>query len=430
MLELSAHRKIRLNLSDYEWEKDAELRSLFSDLHQDESDVIEEIFYSPLKTSFRKLSRSLELCESRLEEILNKLEKGLLLQKDGDQLIIDKEMRRRYELQMERLRPGFRPDIDFMQEILRKVPIHVLPSWYAISRTSDNIFQSILDKYLLSPQTFQRYLLDIAYPETWIADLIKTLFSHPDLKISSSDCIARYNLTRKSFDAASLFLEFSFVACLTYEKEGDHWVEFLSPFHEWKEYLSFLRATEAPCLNEDTVEDIEGDDFAYVRALSLSLEEKKPLPAYREKALTLRFLTEEGALTEEGKQWLSSSLEKRALALYKHPLNAPILSPSMGERALREAEKTARRMLHGKWVLFEDFFQGALPVFREEHTMPLKRGKTSWSYERPVYTEEEKQALFKTIFFWLKEIGMVATGTFQNQPCFRLTEFGCFFFEE
>lgn len=431
MLELGAQRKAKLHLSDYDWEKDLRHRALFSDLRQDEFEVIEEIFYSPLKISAKKLGRSFEIEADRFAEILDKLERGALFERQGDTLLVDKETRKRYEHQMERFQPDFKPDLQFMQEILRKVPVHILPSWYTISRTSDNIFLSIVNKYLLTPQIFQRYLLDVSFPEPWMEDLVSTLFASPALKISSAECIQRYHLTREAFDSMALFLEFSFIACLTYEQKDDRWVESLSPFHEWKEYLLLLKRTEAPSLDPEKVEKKEGEDFDYIKTLTRFLEGAGGSAPLRKKALTLRFLNADGDLTEEGQEWLSLSLEKKALALYKHPLNTPLLSSfPMGERGVREAEKTVKRVLHGNWVLFEDFFQGVNPLFRDEHAITLKKGKKEWSYELPVYTAEEKEAVFNAIFSWLKEVGMAATGSFAGQPCFRLTEFGQFFFEE
>jgi hypothetical protein len=60
----------------------------------------------------------------------------------------------------------------------------------------------------------------------------------------------------------------------------------------------------------------------------------------------------------------------------------------------------------------------------------LKKTGKHWRYTLPVYSEDEKNLIKATIFEWLFETGVVATGTCLGRDCFCVTPFGRFFFED
>lgn len=455
MLELSPARKNKVNLSDYNCRQDIENRMLIADFAPFDREVLQEILFSPLKISSKKLARNLGCEEKALEPILQKLSSVGLLSIQEETLVVDKEMRKYFEFQMARFDSHFKPDMEFLQGILRKVPIHFLPSWYSIPRTSSNIFESIVEKYLLTPHIFQRYLLELNFGNPTIQGIVETLFAAPDFKVSSSDLIAKYNLARRDFEEILLFLEFHFVCCLTYEQIEDHWVEWVAPFYEWHQYLRFLKETEAPPISQPVLR-AKQSDFAFIEEASalLSSAKKRPIslaeipakfhlsPAYSQRLVAKLCLVQlaeqkEGRLIplEAASDWLEMSLENRALYLYRHPLNhlfSCSLSPEVAtERNLREAEKAIKRVLHGKWVFFDDFIKGVLvPLHSEEPAVSLKRTGKVWKYTLPTYTEEEKKLIHATIFEWLFEMGTVAIGSCGDRDCFAVTPFGRFFFDD
>ncbi|MBU6384031.1 MAG: hypothetical protein KGQ49_03390 [Verrucomicrobia bacterium] len=439
MLETNTLRKNKIHLSDYPYAQDVECRMLMSDFSTLDIEIMEEILYSPLKISLKKLARSLGCDETALQESLRRFASVGLLSIAEDAILIDKEKRKYFEFEMTRFEPHFKPDMEFLQGLLRKVPIQVLPSWYAIPRTSNNIFESIVEKYLFTPHIFQRYLADLHFADPTLNAIIQDVFQSPDLKVSSSDLIAKYNLTAKSFEEMILLLEFHFACCLIFEKEGDHWLEYVTPFHEWREYLCFFRATEPVCLDpRDPIESRSVQDFAFIEEMSSLLLQAKPkkiaVAKTRavEKLVLLKLAEYEGGLLhalEAGDAWLDLSLENRALFLYRHPQNR-ILSLSAGERYVREAEKSIKRVLHGGWVYFDDFLKGVLVPLNEQSVVMLKKGGKHWKYTLPVYGEEEKKLLHATIFEWLYEFGMVTIGKCRGRDCFAATPFGRFFFED
>jgi hypothetical protein len=241
MFELGLLRKNKINLSDYNSQKEIENRILLADFTPLDLKVLEEIVFSPLKISFKKLALQLQVVEKELQPIVAKFANNGLLTRQGDLLLIDKEIRKSFEFEMQRFDPDFKPDMEFIQGLLRKVPIHLLPIWYSTPRSSNNLFESIVEKYLLTPQIFQRHLDDLYFSDITIRHIINDLFANENFTLSSTDVIAKYNLTRVRFEGILLLLEFHFVCTVRYIQEEDHWHEIVEPFYEWHEYL---RATK------------------------------------------------------------------------------------------------------------------------------------------------------------------------------------------
>jgi hypothetical protein len=478
MLELTSVRKNKVVLADYNFQQDIDHRMLLADCSAFDLEVLEEILFSPLKFSLKKLARTMGCKDEDLSSILQKLSRAGLLSLQDDSIVVDKDLRKYFEFQIVRFDPAFKPDMEFLFGLLRKVPIHHLPAWYSIPRTSNNIFESIVEKYLLTPQIYQRYLLDLNFGDPTIHGIISDLFSTPAFKLYSSDVIGKYNLTRRHFEELMLLLEFNFIGCVSYEKEDDHWIEVITPYYEWCQYLYFLKSTEAfRSLSE--IERTREGDFAFIEDMStaLTLSIKKPillsswepgaplprkitldlathfsLPIDSEKTIDFAscylaqvfqklLLIDLGTLNgqkfaplEASRAWLEETSENKALHLYRHNKNRilnPNLSPQIAtERNVRESERSLKRVLHGDWVLFDDFFKGILITLSENSVIMLKRTGKHWKYSLPVYSQVEKSLVKATIFEWLYETGMVAIGKCRGQDCFAVTPFGRFYFEE
>ena len=155
MTELVVSKKNKINLSDYPYQKDIENRLFLSQFSLLDHALMEEILFSPLQISFPKFLKNLGKEEKEVVACLEKFERIGLVKIVDNFLLIDKETRKYFESQFAKFEEDFKPDMEFLQSLLRKVPIEVLPSWYAISRTSNHIFSSIIEKYLLTPQIFQ-----------------------------------------------------------------------------------------------------------------------------------------------------------------------------------------------------------------------------------------------------------------------------------
>lgn len=434
MLELNLQRKNKINLSDYNSQQDIEIRRLISDFTTLELKVLEEILFSSLKISLKKMSRSLQLSEPELTHTLQKFAKGNLLTIEGDAILVDKEIRKAFEFQIQRFDEDFKPDMEFLQGLLKKVPIHLLPIWYSIPRSSDNIFESIVEKYLMTPLLFQRYLNDISFHEAIDSSIAKAakgilhdLFAQKDYTLASTDAIAKYNLTRTHFEEVMLLLEFHFVCTVRYIKEEEHWHEVITPFHEWHQYLLSAKSATTTLLDPKLIQRQHSTDFAFIEELMKTIQSVKEGVRTKQSAYLLEKICAlqlgqmvEGQLElfESADQWLALSPENKALYLYRHPTNSI-------DRYTREAEKSMHRIVRNGWVLFDDFL---LPV-QVDSVATLKKTGGQWKYVLPIYSATEKELIRTAIFKTFFESGIVAIGTYNGKDCFALTSFGRRFFE-
>jgi len=453
-MELSSSRKIKINLSDYDFQKDIENRLHMAHFSISDTEVLEEILYSPLKVSIEKLAQSLETMPQDLLPILEKLSKTDLLAPQGDMIIVDKEMRKYYEFQILKFDDDFKPDMEFLQGLLKKVPIHLLPTWYSLPRTSNNIFESIVEKYLITPHVYKRHVEDVKALNPIYAGMIEDVYASPGLKIRSRELRDKYNLSREEFEKHMLFLEYSFSLCLSYNLVEDQWKEVVTPFHEWKEYLEFLRRTEFSSISHpEEIQNKKEDEFAFIKDLIVILKAFSEAPsdlkdtqkwaavlqtddlAYVSRLLKklelLRF-TDETSLSPTGEEWLSMDFENKSIFIYRHPSNRlleGIPKEICTEKNIREVEKTLKRFVHAGWVYFDDYLKGAVIPFNSHLGVYLERKGKTWRYHLPEYSDVEKKWIHETLFDWFFELGMIATGTHHGRDCFKITPLGQTFLE-
>ena len=460
MLETTETKKSRIHLEDYNYIKDLENRRFLTTLSPFAFDVIDEIFYSKRTIPIWKLAKDLDFSIDNLTPILHSFEKIGLLEIIDETITVDKEAKKYFECEILRFHEEFIPDLDFFQELLKKVPIHILPAWYNLSRTSNNIFSSIVDKYLSTPQLFQRHLLEVK-ADPILAGIIEDLFQSPYLELSSEEVKKKYHLTQESFDEYLLHLEFNFICFAKYKKKKNHWEESLSPLHEWIQYSNCKFCHSS--LPSEKVKLLREKDFAFIRDIAKMLQAKEAiylddfvsssttLQDKTVKALRalfgnlpqnyfLQLLTkidllnlgknQKGYLTVTsiGKEWLEKPLETQALFFYHHPSNSLLDNCiAFSDRSLCEAEKSIKSA-YNKWILFETFLQTVNISLDEQTKVTLMKKGKAWKYQYPEYSQEQKAFIHKVIFESLFEAGMVKIGLYQGEECFCATEFAKTFF--
>lgn len=460
-------KKQKITLEDYDYQQDLDNRLLMSQFSSSDLTVLEEILYSSIKIPLQKLGKNLDLTQEELLPILIKLSRTGLFVFEEDAIVVDKEVRKYFEGQITKFDPDFTPGMEFLQNLLRKVPIHVLPLWYSLPRLSDKIFESIVEKYLLTPQIFHRYLSDLSFTDPTLLSIVKEIYSAPSLKVYGRDLIKKYNLSKEEFEKALLQLEFHLVGYLCYEKQGDRFEEIITPFHEWSEYTQFLKATETPPIAQsEKILRVRDDDFAYVQDLAeiLKRAKKEPLSLRKEKIdevrnlilykgkspdpeqqerlthyfdqliqklcqLKLASISDQRLLAfESASDFLEMSLEERALFLYRHPFNRSsfkaIPVDLLTDRSIRESEKSILRVLNTGWVYFDEFIKGVIVPLTETSTISLKKQGKTWRYSLPSYSEEELALIQTVVLEWLFEVGITAIGSVKGRTCFTVTAFG------
>ena len=179
-------RKHKIVLSDYNYQRDIENRLLMAEMTIFEVNVLREIVDGSLKIPIKQLANHLDVSQKELLPVLEKLSKTKLLEYNHETICVDKEMRKYFESEVLKFDDTFEPDMEFLQGLLSKVPIHVLPSWYLISRSSNHIFKSIIDEYLITPKIYQHYLNDLHFDDPIIWRFIPAeIITHLILRIPS-----------------------------------------------------------------------------------------------------------------------------------------------------------------------------------------------------------------------------------------------------
>lgn len=476
MLEMQSYRKNKINLADYDYEKDIRNRLLMANFSSTDILVLEEILYSPLKFPISRITKSLDLDKKTVEKTLKNLLKTELFSIENDEVIVDKEMRKYFEAQMLKFEDNFKPGMDFLQSLLKKVPIHILPNWYPIPRTSNNIFNSLIEKYLQTPQIFQRYLSELNFTDPALAGIVSDVLNDPNYQVSSKTIMKKYKLEQTQFEEYMLYLEFNFVCCLVYKKHGDEWAEDVTLFQEWRDYLSFLKDTQPKGIeNFSKIQRKRPDNFSFVKDmtaimqlaqkknLQLSINDDEKWVPEKESALLIAKICSDFDLeSEEGlthfneyissiiqkllflnlaeiskrqlkplpnaKEWLALPIEKRTITTYRTTLNRYAFSefpPEIcSERNIHEIEKSISRIIGSGWVYFDNFMEGIIAPISEKSKMVLTKTGRYWKYAIPDYSEDEIALIKLVIFEWLFEGGIVATGSHQGRECFYVTDLG------
>lgn len=440
MRELRSSSKNKVHLPDYDYKKDIQNRILISQLTNNDIRILEEILHRPSTISVPDLLRDLNMGEDIVQATLKKLEKSNLFRVEKNTIYVNKGMRKYYDQIMIIFdRTAFIPNLDFLQSLLKKVPIHILPVWYHIPRTANNIFDSLVEKYLLTPQIFHRYLKELNLGNQILTSIVEDVFRAPDLQLTAKQIREKYSLSQEEFEEYILHLEFHFVCCVGYEKIGDHWEEFVTPFQEWREYLLFLKST-IPSSIEDTKNIVlfRPGDYPFIEDLSillLTFTEKKTKKSLFSKEYTNHLidyleqlaLLKLGKITSDGKDWLQLSLEKRALFVYRHPGRAALIkkySHIVSDKHIREVEKSLQRIIDKGWIYFDDFMKGFLVPLSENTRITLKRIGRRWKYTLPEYSSEEKAFVREKILDELYECGLIRKGKDKRGECFTLSPLG------
>ncbi|MGM0439679.1 MAG: hypothetical protein ACQEP8_01020 [Chlamydiota bacterium] len=459
-------KKNKINLEDYDYKRDIENRIMMAHFTTLDVDVLDEILNSSLKVSIEEISEQLEEPISAIMPSLDKLLKTGLFKIEGHSIIVDKEMRKYYDFQIMKFDEDFKPGMEFFQGLLRKVPIHVLPSWYMISRTSDNIFQSLVEKYLLYPKNYQRYLEELNFEDPIFNDIIDDLFSSPELQLRSHDIREKYNLSREEFEEYMLHLEFNCVCCLRYKRLGQDWKEIVTPFYEWGKYLQYL-ADSTPHTIED-VENIEtptdpGHAFVSDMTSVIKAVKEAPLTVQEEDSgyslaertaatllsqckfsddyqkskcyldrIIIRIIqmrmgeVQNGKLmmTELAGNWLRMTDAQRSLYILKHPrydfIDYDVPKHLMTLRNHRHVEHSLESVASLGWIYFEDYMKTMTSGIGDTDPVMLKKRGRHWAYALPKYSPEERRYIEASIFEKLFEAGQVEIGTHHGKPCFKV----------
>jgi len=438
-------KKNKIFLADFQYKKEIENRLFMASLTPFEVTVLQEIIHSSIKIPISDLCDTLSCPEYLLLPVFEKFCKIGLLTRQKDSLYVDKVLRKYFEFHIQKFDNDFVADIEFFLGILSMLPISILPIWYGIPRSSDNIFQSLIEKYFLTPKIYQKYLDDLVFDEEHLTAIKDDLFLSPDLALEIPHIREKYSLSKEKLKESLLILELHFVGAETFHRNKEDCKGILKPFLEFREYLfetrKSLQTIEDQCQIKTQYEDDFGFLFAFQDFLkelnddTFVYEETDSHKAFVNQAWVLGFVQEPTGppkVKQNPKAFLDMSLQNRAALIYRYAAadyaynvfadHRPTIE--CVERSIREIENGLRKVIGKGWIFFDDFFNNFNGHIGDSDPVILKKVGKTWSYVAPVYTPCEaffiEQMIFKTLF----RAGITATGRYQGRLCFTVTNFG------
>lgn len=464
-MQSTSLKKIKIDLRDYNYKRDIVHRLLLAQMTVLEIDVLKEILHSSLSFPSHQIAEALDTTDEIIAPVLDKLSRVGLLQLNCNVVSVNKELRKFYEVQIVKFDEDFEPGMEFFQSFLSKVPIHILPAWYAVSRSCDNIISSIIEKNLYTPKIYERYLHEIELENPLLGSICKDVMNATGFKVRSQNIINKYNITHEVFEEMMLILEYSFACCIAYEKVDGRWEEIVVPFQEWKEYLLFTQSTMlAPIACASHIKLLRSDGFAFAKdiaavlqALSsgpITLECTSPGNSYSlpvgiaEKLLAgfnasvvshsyLRRLIErieqlkigivsEGQLysLQKAEEWLKMSIHDQAISIYRLPPMPDTLLSKFSDRDIRELERSLRGIPQNVWMPFNSFFAGMTAHIGNSEPVHLKNKGKKWRYALPTYSDDDRSFVETLLCEKLSETGQIALGLCADKLCFKITPFG------
>ncbi len=437
-------RRNKIDLCNYPYQRDIESRLLLATLTQAEVALLNELFNYSLEIPLADLSHSLNWSSETILQMLTKFAPTKLYRLEEKRVVLDKELRRYYEGELVKFDDAFKPGMEYLKRLLNKVPPYVLPNWYALPRRCDKIFPTILEKYLINPKIYQQYLHDLQFDNPIPNRIIEAVYSSSDFKISASELQNSLSIDSKEFHEWLLLLEFHFACVLSYEPLGDGFREIITPFHEWREYLLFLKNTHStPIFDTPAIQRTHPHNFGFCEDLTLLLQLLKTRPLRLEKrgeSWTLSEIERQALFPSRSSPLYAQTLVEKTLFMHfsaVHNRTLIFLSPAeewlareMSDKALSmtrhpiQVEKGLMRVLHCGWVTVEDFMRGFMGNLRGRGPLLLTNLGKHWKYPIPSYNDEERALIEKTLVRQLFEAGVVATGSYQGKACFCVTPFG------
>lgn len=437
----SSLRKNNISLKDYNFQRDVENRLLMSEFTVQDVLILKEILDHSLTIPVHVLSEDLEMSQKELETSLENLSRTKLFRVQNHVIHVDKEVRRYYETQMDKFDDDFEPNMEYIQGLLNKVPIHQLINWYSFPQTTNNIFLAIIESYFQVPKNYEDYLRDLKFDEKILQDIMTDVYLAPDFKVPATDIIKKYSLNREKFEEYMLHLEYNFACYLGYVRKENYWEEIVTVVHEWSNFLRLKQVRQPnPIENISEIKRVFQDDVGFLKELAKLLE--KSLSAEGTKLnLKISYAEEiaqiltgldlaslnKGILKghQEAEEWLLQPLFEQAMSVYK--CSSSLVQnkyENYSERDRREVERHLRTFMRSGWIFFDDFIYSMTGSIGRQMGVCLQNKGKKWEYVTPQYSEEDKQYIQAILLQPLFYSGMIALGSYKDNLCFSVTPFG------
>lgn len=431
--------KNKISLSDYQYKRDVEGRIFISELSSIEVHILKELINQSTKFTLFELSESAEVDIESIEPIIDKFSQIGLVLRQNHNIFVNKDIRKYFELHIHKFDNGFRPGFDFVRNLLNKIPVSALPVWYDTPRTSDNIFESILEKYAHTPKLYAEYLKGLTFQTPVIANILRDVLQSPEFEVPATVLQQKYNLSKEKFHEYVLLLEFHLALISTFKEENGNWIEVITPIHEWRQLLKLEQQKTPRVVPTEKVQPLDEREFAFFLNLQALIADLKKAPltedsrekALIEKALVLGLVEKNDdllTLVPEADEFTQLPFQEQIFILYKRSVEVlqDRWNSTFGpiERTIREIQKRLHKLPHSQWFFFEDFAESLFMPIGNQPPVCLKSTGKKWAYTVPKYTQTEKEFVYSLISELLFQTGLVNCGYAEEKRCFMITSFG------
>lgn len=442
LAESLSYRRCNISLSDYNASDDIENRLFVRQLTPASHVILEEILHSPLQTTLARIGGATEQPEEVVIAALEQLQQVGLLTLREQNIQVDKDKRKYFETLLEPFDEDFEPGMEYVQALLRKVPIHVLPTWYNTPKTASEIFASVVERLLATPQLYQRHLAELCAFDSELRRAYQIVINSPRLEVPAEVLREQLALDEREFESLLLRMEFQFVGAQIYRQRGHGWQQLIVPFKEWAAYVKHTRQIQDTVVPAEDVSAYGEGSYPVLRLMEQIIsgkttigEVQKAEPLLAPWALLalqscglIGCVDNNIVATGLGLEWLALGVEDRGVAIYRHAEFQPPGCERIEDRYLREAEKSLQAALPGRWHDLDAFVQKSTAVLADNQAISLKKRGRHWYYSLPQHTETQKAFLQDLIWQWAPSCGLVTIGERDGKRCFKLSSLGESFF--
>jgi hypothetical protein len=473
MHDIKIFQKHRIKLSDYDHESDVKNRLFFPTLNELELEILEEFSYLAMNFSIQTLIEGIECTIETLREILRKFSNANLINFKDDLVIISKSQKRLIEERVATYEPDFKYNLEYLQTLLRKVPIDIQPLWYQLPRTSDNIFNSIIEKYLVTPTLYQRHLGEIKSLNPIYRNIIDLVFANEMLRVPLCELQSVLSIEDEEFEKHIIFLEFCFILFKTSRITEGKCSQYLEPLHEYKEFLLTQKNYAVKSSIEKKITPYRPSEFSFIEDMTdlahlakhhelvfelheqgntynlsegsykLCFENLKQMQdcensrEYLKQVLTklesldlIKIENKQIVVGQVANEWMELELMNRSHVTFKHPYNQVIcqgLYPKLySERLIHDIENAVAKTEPMTWVNLDEFISQSMISIDKNARLQLKKVGSQYKYLFPEYTQEQKEFIRAIIENFLFESSIVELAYCEEATYFKVTSFGRF----
>lgn len=430
------NNKNKVDLNDYPFKLDIHRRRCVFKFSPFERDLFYEMCLGSLETSVEELAEDMDVDAAIILAVLKKNHSiGLYNIKDKE-ILINKEERRFYEVELDKFNESFVPNLNHIKALFNKISIDILPKWFSLPKNCTCIFSTLVENHFATPKLYEKYLEEIEFNEPLLNKIIDQLYSSPYYSLNLEELKETLYLSDEILYQMIALLEFNLVAVHSYQKIGDTFHEVLTPPHEYRVLLLDKLEKRPKCINEDekaiTVYTLHQEFIPKMtKTLStikefvhgdkqgdLHLDDLKMIKKLLEIDL-LDSVDEQILLSREGNAFLQQSEVEKPLH-FLTPRNHK--KRLFSEWAQRQIEKEL--LQYTSWIFIDDFVNSLhIPLDTHAPLALVKKGRQSF-YSVPVYSPEEKELLRKYLTDYLAVANVVELGETDGKAIFRLTPFG------